>query len=468
MNSKISSYFFEKYIWLLLALIAVVLFYASFTSKKVAPKYFAQNDVVLILDVSKSMLAADVAPNRLQQALKVIDAFIDNTNLNKIAIITFSKLPNMLMPLTANKTILHNTLKQINNNDAQTTSDVNGALNLAISIINGYEATNNNVVVFTDGELQVPIKPEIVAVYKKLNITLNVNIIGTSEGANIIDNNSNDFVKDKNNKIVNSKINENSFDEIVQATSGNVYLNNAIDKLTFKLADTIIKVKERDFYFKDYFWLFMAMFFLILEYILKFIKKPKYIYTALILIGMLQNNVMLYAQNYSSVDAVKLEQLIKNKNIIDAQLYLKKASGSDTLCYHMYNAILLQRFNKPNEALTQYEMLLDKTDSNTKETIIFNKALIYFTQKKYSQCMEQCKWLLLKNFNNTDARLLLQKALRKNKVEQKENRENKKDEDSKDKLPPKWETILQQMNADEQKIKKAQFEEKGKKWENNW
>ena len=85
----------------ILLLVAIVLLLAQPTTvhNELDP---LQNgiDIMLVLDLSKSMLAEDVVPNRIQAGKKVLEGFIARRNEDRIGLIGFAGKPFILSPLT--------------------------------------------------------------------------------------------------------------------------------------------------------------------------------------------------------------------------------------------------------------------------------------------------------------------------------------------------------------------------------
>lgn len=68
---------------------------------------------MIVLDLSKSMLAEDITPNRINSAKEVISSFIDSKSENRIGIIGFAGKPFVFSPLTFDTTSLISTISTI-------------------------------------------------------------------------------------------------------------------------------------------------------------------------------------------------------------------------------------------------------------------------------------------------------------------------------------------------------------------
>jgi len=110
-------------------------------------------DVVFALDVSKSMLAEDIAPNRLEKAKQIISKIIDNLGSDRVGVIIYAGNSYPLLPITtdhaAAKMFLQNANPEMVSSQG---TDINGALELAKTYYNNDEQTNRFLVIISDGE----------------------------------------------------------------------------------------------------------------------------------------------------------------------------------------------------------------------------------------------------------------------------------------------------------------------------
>jgi len=127
------------YVFLIIALARPV------TDKKEISTNMNLQKVALALDISRSMLAEDVYPNRLKFAKHKINQFIDKFN-GEIAILGFSNSTFLISPYTSDKGTLKYLLNNINNNYITSSgTDFQNLINTAKKM--GYK----DLVVFTDG-----------------------------------------------------------------------------------------------------------------------------------------------------------------------------------------------------------------------------------------------------------------------------------------------------------------------------
>lgn len=110
-------------------------------------------DVVFALDVSKSMLAEDIAPNRLEKAKQIISKTIDKLGSDRVGIIIYAGNAYPLLPITtdhaAAKMFLQNASPDMVSSQG---TAINEALNLANTYYDNDEQTNRFLIIISDGE----------------------------------------------------------------------------------------------------------------------------------------------------------------------------------------------------------------------------------------------------------------------------------------------------------------------------
>ncbi len=110
-------------------------------------------DVVFLLDVSKSMLAEDVAPNRLQRAVQLINRIIDGLAGDRVGIIIYAGRAYNLLPLTTDYAAVQFFLKTVDTDmvPSQGTA-IATALQMTGKVLSQDAQKNRFVIVLSDGE----------------------------------------------------------------------------------------------------------------------------------------------------------------------------------------------------------------------------------------------------------------------------------------------------------------------------
>ncbi len=110
-------------------------------------------DIFLAMDVSYSMAAEDLKPNRLEAAKKVIGKFLNRIGSNRVGMIIFSGKPMTLMPLSLDFGVLIDSLKQIRLEEVPFGgTNIGDALSMSCFHLEKEKTKSKVVVLLTDGE----------------------------------------------------------------------------------------------------------------------------------------------------------------------------------------------------------------------------------------------------------------------------------------------------------------------------
>ena len=213
-------------------------------------------DVLIALDVSKSMLAEDSKPNRLEVAKQLVNKLMNQLQNDRIGLILFAGRAYLQMPLTTD----HGAAKMYVLNAGPDVVPTQGtviseALRLSSSAFNSKDKKYKAVVLITDGEDHDPASLQVAQELATNAIMINTVGIGSPEGAPIMDPMTNDYKKDPQGNTVISKLNEVELQQLAQATKG-VYVrltdpDQAVSSIMQQLS-TIEETEMEDSAFKDY------------------------------------------------------------------------------------------------------------------------------------------------------------------------------------------------------------------------
>lgn len=109
------------------------------------------NDIFIVLDVSRSMLAEDFSPNRLEVAKQKIYEFIKLRPTDRIAIIIFSEKAFTLLPLTTDLSLLEEVIGDIKVGHLGAGTNIGDALGLAVARGVVSESNKKVIILLTDG-----------------------------------------------------------------------------------------------------------------------------------------------------------------------------------------------------------------------------------------------------------------------------------------------------------------------------
>ncbi len=188
------------------------------------------SDLYILMDISRSMLAQDTYPNRLELSKKELKEILSNLKGDRVGIVPFSDSAYIQMPLTDDY------FMAINYIDAIDSKLISGggtqlleALKLANSSFEKTEAIDKNVIIFSDGGDR---EPDVLNFVKKNNLKTFIFGVGTADGSVIpIDNG---FIKDDSGNIVVSKLNDTFLKELASESGGNYYSLNNLSTGSYK------------------------------------------------------------------------------------------------------------------------------------------------------------------------------------------------------------------------------------------
>lgn len=145
-------------------------------------------DVVIALDVSKSMLAADLAPNRLERARQFINKLMDEMPNDRIAMVLFAGKAYLQMPLTTDHGAARMYVASASPEAIpQQGTVVSDALNRSLTAFNTNDKKFKAVVLITDGEDHDNSAVSVARELSEQGVMINTVGIGSPEGSTIPD-----------------------------------------------------------------------------------------------------------------------------------------------------------------------------------------------------------------------------------------------------------------------------------------
>ena len=197
-------------------------------------------NLIIALDISRSMETQDVSPSRLEEARTAARVLIDSLPTDKIGLIIFSGESELTIPLTYDHLTLQETINLVNRDwESYGGSNLAEVLKLAMQTFERSEATGSNaLVILSDGEDTMDFPPALLEEAKEKNLLLIVVGIGTTEGATIPDAQSETGMwQDENGKHVISKLQPQTLSMMARETGGDFFImNNSTDLAAFAKA----------------------------------------------------------------------------------------------------------------------------------------------------------------------------------------------------------------------------------------
>lgn len=155
--------------------------------QKFSPSNIEVNDIVLCIDVSRSMLAEDIRPNRLEVAKERIREFARLRPTDRISIVIFSEKVFTLLPLTTDPALVDQVLAEISIGYLGSGTNIGDGLALSVARAVNSDTKNKVIVLLTDGVANVGTLTPIQAAEeaKKFGIKVYTIGLGTDEDAKI-------------------------------------------------------------------------------------------------------------------------------------------------------------------------------------------------------------------------------------------------------------------------------------------
>ena len=234
-------------------------------------------DIVFAIDVSKSMLAEDVAPNRLEKAKRLVSQIINQLSSDRVGVIAYAATALPILPITNDYSTAKMFLQSLNTEmlSSQGTAILE-SIKLAKDYYDDENQTNRVLCILSDGEDHELENQNISEIVEATGITIFTIGIGTVKGAPIpikLNNIVQSYKKDSEGEVVITKLVPKLLEGLASSSSG-IYIQG---KNTEEVVEIIIeKLKEMDkqefeskqfVAYKDQFQWFIAigLFFLCLE-----------------------------------------------------------------------------------------------------------------------------------------------------------------------------------------------------------
>jgi Ca-activated chloride channel family protein len=424
-------------------------------------------DVMIALDVSKSMLANDIKPNRLERAKQLISKIIDKLGDDKVGIVVFAGRAYLQMPLTTDHSAAKMYLSSASTDNVPTQGTViSKALKMSYAAFNAKEKKYRAIILISDGEDH---DEDAIKVTKQLadeGVMVNTVGIGSPQGAPIMDNETNELKKDENGNTVVTKLNEEELKSIAQNGNGLYQLFTSADEVADNVNNKLSTIGQTTLtgssfgVFKNYFWYFLLAAFVVLliESFLPEKIKMSRTKSAFSLVTLLLLTNFSFSQS-TKKEIIKGNDAYKKKQYSEAAgAYLnaiKKSPENPTAYFNLGNA--LYKTNKLDEALKSYDNTVQTSGKNPlKQNAFYNGGVVLQKQKKLPECIKAYKNALKLDPNDEDARQNLERALQQQKQQQQDQKNNKQDKKDQQKNKDKKEEPKPQPS----KISRQDAEEK--------
>lgn len=283
---------FKPYLKISISSISLILLILALVNPQIGSKTETYKrfgiDIVFAIDVSKSMLAEDIAPNRLEKSKQIVNQIINKLTSDRVGIVAYAGKAFPQLPITTDYSSAKMFLQNMNTDmiSSQGTA-IDEAIQLSTTYFDEEINTSKLLIIISDGEDHNNSSLDIAKMAASKGIKIYTVGVGKEKGSPIpIKKNGiiQNYKRDNKEEIVITKLNKKVLTEIAEITNGffidgenTPYVLNEIDKILLDTEKSEFESKQFS-EFKDQFQLFtfLALIFLLFEIFL-FDSKTRWI-----------------------------------------------------------------------------------------------------------------------------------------------------------------------------------------------
>jgi Ca-activated chloride channel family protein len=226
-------------------------------------------DIVFAIDVSKSMLAEDIKPNRLEKSKQLVSQIINNLGSDRVGIIAYAGKAFPQLPITTDYSAAKLFLQNMNTDmlSSQGTA-INEAILLAKTYYDNDEQTNRVLVIISDGEDHSEAAVQVAEQASQEGIKIFTIGVGEAKGGPIpLKRNGivTGYKKDSQGETVITRLDETTLKNIAAQANGQYIQGRTTDKVVNQIKDILNKMDKTEFEakqiadFKDQFQWFLGL-----------------------------------------------------------------------------------------------------------------------------------------------------------------------------------------------------------------
>jgi len=203
-------------------------------------------DVMIMLDVSKSMLSQDASPSRLDKAKQFINILLPKLENNRVGLILFAGQSYLQMPLTPDVAAAKMFVSNADPDAVPVQGTVfSAAMAMADYSLDVKEKKYKTAIMITDGEDNDEAAEDAAKKLYESGVVVHTIGIGSAEGANIIDAETNMPKRDMEGNIIVSKLNENLLQKISSVTKGSYHRLESVNEVSDAVATEINSMEKK-------------------------------------------------------------------------------------------------------------------------------------------------------------------------------------------------------------------------------
>lgn len=208
-------------------------------------------DVVFAVDVSKSMLAEDIAPNRLEKSKQLVTQIINNLASDRVGIIAYAGSAFPQLPITTDYSAAKMFLQAMNTDmvSSQGTA-INEAIELATTYYNDEDQTNRILFIISDGEDHQGEINDIAEEAANQGIRIFTIGVGTAQGGPIPERRNGiiqSYKKDNDGETVITRLDEETLREIAEVANGTYIDGRVTEEVVESVTEVLQSMDKKEF-----------------------------------------------------------------------------------------------------------------------------------------------------------------------------------------------------------------------------
>ena len=362
-------------------------------------------EAIIALDVSNSMLAEDVKPNRLEKAKMMVSNMVDGMRDDKIGLIVFAGQAFVQLPITSDYVSAKMFLETISPSMMSVQgTDIAEAINLSMRSFTQQEDVSRAIFVITDGEDNEARGVEAAKQAASKGVRVYVLGIGNPGGAPIPIPGTGQYIIDDEGNTVVSRLSEEMCREIATAGNGSyIYVDNSssAQKKLSEQVDRLAKAKMESQIYSEYdeqfqgFVLIGILLLLLDVFLLERESKSTWLSNlfrrgrpaaALFLLIFSISAMAQTDRDYIRRGNRLMRDSVYDKAQVEYQKAIEKDNTNPISHFNLGNALLYQ--NKAEDAMKEYETAARLEKDKTRLAQIYhNMGVVLQSAKQFDKAV---------------------------------------------------------------------------------
>lgn len=211
--------------WIKISLLAIAAIFLTLaaarprTGSKLRTVESEGREIMLVVDVSNSMLAEDIEPSRMERTRYAISRLVESMKEDRVGVVAFAGEAEVLLPITSDYKMAESKVRSLSPSIIRNQgTDIGAALELATLSFTASSKSNRVIILITDGEAHDEGAIAAAELAAKEGITICAIGIGTPEGETLKIGGR--YIEDEEGNMVVTKLNEELLQQVAAATEG--------------------------------------------------------------------------------------------------------------------------------------------------------------------------------------------------------------------------------------------------------